>query len=136
MNDTAAPQDARVRAAISHWAPRFVANGIALTDFEEVTASIARWEDWCRAWSNRAAVHEKLDPGHEAARASDGFGRGFVEIAFDRHRKAMIVVADGVPRQPVDDHAPAIERPRALPRGSRNDEPGRRHVARLCATDG
>ena len=64
MNDTAAPQDARVRAAISHWAPRFVANGITLTDFEEVTASISRWEDWCRAWSDRAAAHEQL--GREA----------------------------------------------------------------------
>ena len=33
--------DALVRSAIAHWAPRFVANGVALTDFEEVTARIA-----------------------------------------------------------------------------------------------
>jgi dipeptidyl aminopeptidase/acylaminoacyl peptidase len=52
--------DARVTSAISHWAPRFVANGVALTDFEEVTAAIASWEDWCGAWSARAAVHEAL----------------------------------------------------------------------------
>jgi ABC-type nitrate/sulfonate/bicarbonate transport system permease component len=45
MNDSpksAAKQDARVASAIAHWAPRFVANGVALTDFEEVTASIGR----------------------------------------------------------------------------------------------
>ena len=52
--------DARVEAAISHWAPRFVANGVPLADFQEVTAAIERWEDWCRAWSERAAVHEAL----------------------------------------------------------------------------
>lgn len=56
--------DPRVGAAVSHWAARFVANGVTLTDFQEVTAGIGRWEDWCRAWSERAAVHERL--GREA----------------------------------------------------------------------
>src|SRR5882672_11249265 len=54
------PQDARVTSAIAHWAPRFVANGVSLTDFEEVTASISSWGDWCGAWSERAASHEEL----------------------------------------------------------------------------
>ncbi len=31
--------DPRVASAISHWAPRFVANGVALTDFEDVNGS-------------------------------------------------------------------------------------------------
>ncbi len=53
-------KDSRVASAISHWAPRFVSNGVLLADFEEVTASIERWEDWCRAWSERAALHEQL----------------------------------------------------------------------------
>ena len=52
--------DPRVTSAISHWAPRFVANGIMLTDFQEVTASIERWEDWCAAWCKRGSVHEAL----------------------------------------------------------------------------
>jgi 2,6-dihydroxypseudooxynicotine hydrolase len=64
MNDSAPRQDARVRAAVAHWGPRFVANGVTLTDFEEVTAAVAAWDDWCRAWSERAAVHEQL--GREA----------------------------------------------------------------------
>ena len=65
MSDARVPSpDARVAAAIHHWAPRFVANGVPLTDFQEVTAGIARWEDWCGAWSARAAVHEVL--GDEA----------------------------------------------------------------------
>lgn len=56
--------DARVEAAISHWAPRFVANGVPLTDFEEVTADVQHWHEWCRAWSRRAGEHERL--GREA----------------------------------------------------------------------
>src|SRR5262245_1116452 len=59
MNEAVA-QDARVRSAIAHWAPRFVANSVTLTDFEEVTASLRSWDDWCRAWSERAAQHEGL----------------------------------------------------------------------------
>ena len=58
------PQDSRVASAIAHWAPRFVANGVTLTDFEEVTARVASWDDWCAAWSERAALHEGL--GREA----------------------------------------------------------------------
>jgi 2,6-dihydroxypseudooxynicotine hydrolase len=53
-----------VKSAIAHWGPRFVANGVALTDFEEVTAAVDAWEDWCGAWSDRAARHEAM--GREA----------------------------------------------------------------------
>ena len=58
------PSDPRVASAIAHWAPRFVANGVALTDFEEVTAAIGAWDEWCAAWSARAAMHEAM--GREA----------------------------------------------------------------------
>ena len=57
-------QDPRIASAISHWGPRFVSNGVVLTDFQEVTSGIVRWEDWCAAWCARAAVHETL--GREA----------------------------------------------------------------------
>ena len=56
--------DPRLKAAIAHWGPRFVANGVTLTDFEEVTGSLKSYDDWCRAWSERAAHHEQL--GREA----------------------------------------------------------------------
>lgn len=53
-------KDKRVETAIHHWAPRFVSSGVPLTDFEEVTAGISRWDEWCAAWSARAAMHEEL----------------------------------------------------------------------------
>ncbi|HET7596355.1 MAG TPA: alpha/beta fold hydrolase [Burkholderiales bacterium] len=59
-NSNRQPRDARVDAAIHHWAPRFVANGVPLADFHEVTAGLACWQDWCAAWSARGRVHESL----------------------------------------------------------------------------
>jgi fermentation-respiration switch protein FrsA (DUF1100 family) len=56
--------DPLVKAAIAHWGPRFVANGVVLTDFEELTGSLESYNDWCRVWSERAAHHEAL--GHAA----------------------------------------------------------------------
>ncbi len=61
--------DALVQSAIHHWAPRFVSNGVPLTDFEEVTARLERWDEWCAAWSARAALHEGI--GRSAL--ADGF---------------------------------------------------------------
>jgi dienelactone hydrolase len=61
---TAATKDKRVEIAIHNWAPRFVAAGVPLDDFNEVTAAITHWDEWCAVWSQRAAVHEAL--GHEA----------------------------------------------------------------------
>ena len=62
-------KDPRVASAVSHWAPRFVSNGVLLADFEDVTGSLERWEEWCAAWSARAKVHEDL--GRSALR--DGY---------------------------------------------------------------
>ena len=68
------PTDPRVTAAIAHWGPRFVANGVALTDFQEVTASISSWDNWCAAWSRRAALHEAM--GREALAKGHGVSAG------------------------------------------------------------
>ena len=68
------PKDPRVESAVRHWAPRFVSNGVVLADFEEVVAGIERWEDWCGAWSERAAVHEAL--GRETLAAGYGLSAG------------------------------------------------------------
>jgi 2,6-dihydroxypseudooxynicotine hydrolase len=56
--------DPQVKAAIAHWGPRFVTNGVVLTDFEELTGALQRYDDWCRVWSQRAGHHETL--GREA----------------------------------------------------------------------
>jgi dipeptidyl aminopeptidase/acylaminoacyl peptidase len=60
MSSGVTTTDTRVTSAIHHWAPRFVAQGVNLSDFEDVTSSLKSWDDWCAAWSARGAVHEKL----------------------------------------------------------------------------
>jgi len=56
--------DERVASAVANWAPRFTTNGVAVADFQRVTASVERWEDWCSAWSAAGQIHEDL--GREA----------------------------------------------------------------------
>ena len=87
-------KDSKVQSAISHWAPRFVSNGVLLADFEEVTASLERWEDWCKAWSERASLHEGL--GRESLK--DGYklsaGEHLVRAAIYYHFAKFVFVQD------------------------------------------
>ena len=108
------PSDPRVAAAIAHWAPRFVSNGVLLADFEEVTAGIDRWEDWCSAWCERAKVHEalgrdalregyKLSGGEHLARAAMYYHFGKFLFVHDlnqmrdAHTRAVACYRDALP---------------------------------------
>ena len=53
-------RDPVVQSAIDHWASRFVANGVPLSDFEEVAAAVERWDDWCGLWCERGDRHAAL----------------------------------------------------------------------------
>jgi dipeptidyl aminopeptidase/acylaminoacyl peptidase len=55
--------DHRLKHA-ANWLSRFTVNGVAASDFNDVLSSLTSWDDWCRAWSARAKVHEDL--GREA----------------------------------------------------------------------
>jgi hypothetical protein len=59
--------DARVQAAIDHWAPRFIAMGVDYNDFVRTTARIERWAQWLDGWSELAEEH--LELAREAERA-------------------------------------------------------------------
>jgi dipeptidyl aminopeptidase/acylaminoacyl peptidase len=115
MHDTVpVKRDALVESAIHHWAPRFVTNGVPLTDFQEVTAGISKWPDWCAAWSARAAVHEAI--GRQAL--ADGFrlsaSQHLTTAAVCYHFAKFVFVADV--KQMRDAHMKAVEcRKLALP---------------------
>jgi 2,6-dihydroxypseudooxynicotine hydrolase len=114
MDLPASKKDPRVAAAISHWAPRFVANGVPLTDFQEVTAGCDRWEDWCAAWSARAAVHEELG----AKALAEGFklsaGEHYTRAAVCYHFGKFLFVNDT--QQMKQAHRKAVEcRNKSLP---------------------
>jgi dipeptidyl aminopeptidase/acylaminoacyl peptidase len=107
-------KDALVQSAIAHWAPRFVANGVALTDFEEVTAAIESWDQWCAAWSARAAVHEQM--GREALQRTKLLSAGeHLQRAGVYYHFAKFVFVHDVPQMKAA-HMKAVEcRQAALP---------------------
>lgn len=86
--------DSRVTAAIHHWAPRFVSNGVPLTDFQEVTNGLDRWEDWCAAWSRRAAVHEALGDDSIAQGYRLSAGEHWTRAALCYHFAKFVFVED------------------------------------------
>src|SRR5438874_809785 len=115
-------RDPRVEAAISHWAPRFVANGVPLADFQEVTASVSRWEDWCAAWSARAAVHEEMGNKALAGGYNTSAAAHFTRAAVCYHFGKFLFVNDMA--QMKEAHRRAVEcRNKALPH---LDPPGER----------
>ena len=106
--------DARVQSAIAHWAPRFVSNGVPLNDFEDVTAGLERWEDWCRAWSARAAMHEELGRRSLAEGYRISAGEHLTRAAVCYHFSKFLFVID--PGQMAAAHRKAVEcRNLALP---------------------
>ncbi len=77
--------DDRVQAAIANWAPRFVANGVDLNDFQRVTAQIERWDDWCRIWGECGQAHARLGEEAEAAGHFESAGEHFFHAAMAYH---------------------------------------------------
>ena len=59
-------RDEFVQSAIDNWAPRFISNGVDANDFQRVTNSIERWDDWCQKWSECGAMHEQMGERAEA----------------------------------------------------------------------
>jgi 2,6-dihydroxypseudooxynicotine hydrolase len=86
--------DPRVKSATAHWGARFVANGVSLTDFEEVTASIRSWDQWCAAWSQRAAEHERFGQAALADRKFITAGEHLQRAGVYYHFAAFLFVHD------------------------------------------
>lgn len=91
ITDQAKP-DVKVQVARASWGPRYTAAGIPSADFQEVAHSVERWADWCRAWSERGALHERngreaLATGHNLS-ASEHLTKAAVCYHFG---KAMFV---------------------------------------------
>lgn len=87
-------KDTRVEAALSHWAPRFVAQGVPLPDFQEVTAGIQQWEQWCAAWSDRATVHRGLGEEAESSGHTLTAGEHYTRAALCYHFAKFVFVND------------------------------------------
>ena len=118
--------DARVQAAIDHWAPRFVQAGVDYSDFVVTTAGVERWEDWHAAWCRNGDMHAALaEEGAEKGRrltAGEAWARATVAYHFakfvwmvdpERSRAAadMAVAAMARTHEYLDPDAERIEVP-------------------------
>jgi dienelactone hydrolase len=77
--------DPRVDAAIAHWAPRFIAQGVDYNDFIRTTARIEHWQDWCAEWQRTAAYHEQLAREAEARNSPLAAADAWVQAAMCHH---------------------------------------------------
>lgn len=75
-------RDAKVRAAIENWAPRFVAQGVDYNDFARTVAGVSRWEEWLDAWIATGNVHARL--------ARDAEAQGWRVTAGEAHLQAAL----------------------------------------------
>jgi len=86
--------DARIQAAVAHWAPRFLAQGVDYNDFVRTTATLRYWEEWLPAWSQTAAVHAALAREAEARGRRITAGEAFVRAALCYHFAKFVWFVD------------------------------------------
>jgi dipeptidyl aminopeptidase/acylaminoacyl peptidase len=114
--------DERLTAAISHWAPRFVTNGVTVSDFERITDRLISWDEWCKAWSTVAAEHEELGRVALAEDRARSAGEHLAQAAVYYHFAKFLFVDDMTQHR--EAHAAAVRcLTDALPH---LDPPGRR----------
>ena len=78
-------RDEQVQSAIDNWAPRFIANGVDANDFQRVTNSIERWDDWCQKWSECGAMHEQMGEKAEAGGHYESAAYHYFHAAISYH---------------------------------------------------
>ncbi len=78
-------RDELVQSAIDNWFPRFIANGIDANDFQRVTNSVEHWDDWCQAWSECGAMHERLGEKAEAQGYYESAGYHYYHASMAYH---------------------------------------------------
>jgi len=78
----------------ANWVARFCVNGIAVSDFNDILGSLTTWDDWCRAWSQRASVHETLGREALALRQFVSAGQHLSRAAVTYHFAKYLFVQD------------------------------------------
>ena len=86
--------DARVAAAVAHWGPRFIANGVDYNDFVRTTAAVGRWEEWLDAWTATAEAHEAIAVEARAQKHPRSAGEAFLRAAVSHHFGKFVWVLD------------------------------------------
>ncbi len=99
--------DARVQAAIDHWAPRFIQAGVDYNDFARTTARVERWEDWLDAWCDTGEGHAGLAREAEEAAHLQTAGDAWLRAAVCFHFGKFVWVLDAERSRSAADRAVA-----------------------------
>lgn len=86
--------DARVQAAIDHWAPRFVQAGVDYNEFLTTTGGLEHWEDWLDAWAQTADGHAERAREAETAARRISAGDAWLRAAVGYHFGKFVWVVD------------------------------------------
>lgn len=86
--------DTKVQAAITHWAGRFIANGIDYNDFARTTSSIERWDEWLDAWTATAEVHLALAEDAVEHGRHRSAGEAYLQAAVSYHFSKFVWVLE------------------------------------------
>jgi dienelactone hydrolase len=97
--------DKRVELAVAHWGPRFVTNGVTLSDFQRITSSIEAWDDWCSAWCSAAEGHEDLGRSALADGRRRSAGAHLAQAAVYYHFAKFMFVHDIPQMRTAHEHA-------------------------------
>src|SRR4051794_271630 len=87
-------RDERIAAAIAHWAPRFVSQGVDANDFGRVTDPLERWEEWLPAWIANGDRHAALARAAEDAGRTVTGGEAWVQAALSYHFAKFVWMVD------------------------------------------
>jgi len=107
-------RDERVQSAIDNWAPRFVANGVDFNDFQRVTNSVERWDDWCQKWSECGAMHEQMGEQAEAEGYYESAAYHYLHAAMAYHFGKFLFLNNPNELRTAHDHVVSTYK-RALP---------------------
>jgi len=86
--------DERVADAIAHWAPRFVTNGVEFNDFQRVTRSVERWDEWLPAWVENGHRHAARAREAEERGRTRTAGEAWVQAALSYHFGKFVWIVD------------------------------------------
>jgi dipeptidyl aminopeptidase/acylaminoacyl peptidase len=87
-------EDSKIREALFHWQPRFLANGVDYNDLQRIIGSMSGWDDWCRTWSAVGAEHAEYAEKALADGRLVTAGQAFQRAAVYYHFGQMIFYTD------------------------------------------
>ena len=86
--------DARVQAAVEHWGPRMIQNGVDHNDLARTTARIDSWDRWLEEWGRTADEHEAYALESEEAGRGRTAGEAWLRASVCRHFGKFVWMLD------------------------------------------